>query len=131
MGKYTLDELSPANIINKWTSVSTDFEQSVQFTIARRYFKTKHNIQILHILFYVSQKSFGAAAYLTSGSTVALVAEKARVATVEKRTLPQQELEAAELGTKLAEIILTALSSSLNIWIKSIQKKAFPVLFDF
>ena len=103
MGKYTWDEPLPADIIKKWAAISTDLEQAVQFTTNRRYFQSKENIQIIHIFVDASQKAFGAAAYLTDGSTAALVAAKTRVASLEKRTLPQRELEAAELGTKLAE----------------------------
>jgi len=140
MGKYTWDEPLPADIIKKWAAISTDLEQAVQLTTNRRYFQSKENIQILHIFVDASQKAFGAAAYLTDGSTAALVAAKTRVASLEKRTLPQRELEAAELGTKLAETILTALSSSITaplqveMWSDSqdvlywlVSKKKLPV----
>ena len=81
--------------------------------VTRHYFNAQFYSPVeLHVFCDVSDKSYGAAAYLKYHSNVSLVIAKSGVAPVKAITLPRLELMAALIGLRLAKINGNALRES-------------------
>ena len=69
-------------------------------TITPRRYHMNSNPQ-LNCFVYSSIKACGAVTYLNHGHEISFVMAKTRVAPIKKSTLPQLELMAAEIGSRL------------------------------
>ena len=76
---------------------------------------TEGNVGDLHIFSDSSLRAYGSVAYLTSTNGTYLLCAKSRLAPINSRTLPELELCAILLSTKLAHFILKAVSGKLKI----------------
>jgi len=93
--------------------------------IPRTYFGTKSRVHSLHVFVDASQQADGAVAYLLDDNDCSFVMSKARVAPLKGEvthlTLPQLELMAAVIGTRLATNIINAfntlaISLTVTMW---------------
>ena len=77
-----------------------------KLTIPRQIDTSKnYNLQ-LHIFCDASEKAYGVAAYSGTANHREMIMSKTRVAPIKPRTLPQLELTAVEMGTRLAAYLL-------------------------
>ncbi|XP_063426809.1 uncharacterized protein LOC134710384 [Mytilus trossulus] len=102
--KLDWDEPVPENFKATWINVASDLEKATQIVFPRYYFSSNStSTQFeLHVFCDSSPKAYGATAYLNNGTKTTLVMAKSRVAPVKNLTLPQLELMAAVIGTRLA-----------------------------
>lgn len=99
----------PGKYIEQWKELETEFRQVHTFSFPRATIQ-KNESCIQHIFCDASAKAYGTAAYLTTSRQSHLLTSKARVAPVKTKTIPQLELTAILVGTKLASYILATLS---------------------
>ncbi|XP_057379622.1 uncharacterized protein LOC130701716 [Daphnia carinata] len=115
--KLEWDDPLPSPFADKWNSLANALVNAKP-KIRRSYFGTRSRVNSLHVFVDASQQAYGAVAYLLDGQDTAFVMSKARVAPLKgntpQLTLPQLELMAAIIGTRLATTIITAFKS-LNI----------------
>ncbi|XP_071153450.1 uncharacterized protein [Mytilus edulis] len=102
--KLDWDEPVPENFKATWINVASDLEKATQIVFPRYYFSVNSTSEQfeLHVFCDASPKAYGATAYLNNGTETTLVMAKSRVAPVKNLTLPQLELMAAVIGTRLA-----------------------------
>lgn len=107
---FTWDENLPLEFKQRWLAIASSINQA-KLEINRSHFGSKNQIHEVHIFVDASQVAFGAVAYFRNSNSISFVMSKARVAPVKgERTLPQLELVAAVIGTRLADTIQNALT---------------------
>ena len=84
-------------------------------TITPRRYHMNSNPQLHWFPVYSSMKTYGAVTYLKHGvHEISFVMAKTRVAPIKKSTLPQLELMAAQIGSKLFSFIHNAIKSQYD-----------------
>jgi hypothetical protein len=122
--KLDWDDALPQELIERWTDIAKTIENA---TISfRRPYLAKGKALKLHVFVDASQLAYGAVAYLSDGGSSTFVFSKSRVTPLktDKKmlTIPQAELMAAVIGTRVASSILSAfqpLRISLNVFLWS------------
>ena len=102
----------PATQRQKWTNWCAELLQVTQIKIPRCYFgreKPKGDVE-LHVFVDASEKAYAAVAYLRASSatdehTTAFVSSRARVSPLKPVSIPQLELQAAVMGSRLANTV--------------------------
>ena len=92
--------------------------------MARRYFPCKtedDDHTTYHIFADASKIAYGAVVYIYKGNITSFVIAKARVAPIRKLTLPQLELMAALVATRLGKFVIDSLgnlynNTSIHLW---------------
>ena len=107
----------PPEVITRWSSVGDSFSALKNLRIARFVLCANAVRHELHSFCDASKIGYAAAAYMVSfdasghGHT-ALLCARTRVAPIKTVSLPQLELCAAHLGSKLATVIIKSLASA-------------------
>lgn len=118
--KFEWDDPLPLIYRERWNGIALAIE-SAQPTLQRPYFDSKADVKNLHVFVDASQQAYGAVAYLCSSHCTTFLMSKSRVAPLKGKTqqltLPQLELMAALIGSRLAKSI-TAAFKPLNISLK-------------
>ena len=104
-------------MMDKWKDIVTDLQNATAITITRRYFlcdteDDKHTAH-LHIFADASMKAYGAVIYICKGNITFVIA-KTRLAPIKQLTLPQLELMAALVATRLGKFVLDSLENLYN-----------------
>jgi len=89
--------------------------------MARRYFPCKtedDDHTTYHIFADASKIAYGAVVYIHKGNITSFVIAKARVAPIRKLTLPQLELMAALVATRLGKFVIDSLD---NLYTTTLQ----------
>ena len=117
---YSWDQPLSQELQKKWLTLSEDLKTATQTEVSRRYFlssSTWSSNNTLHVFVDASVKAYGAVAYVTNGSETSLVMAKSRVAPLKTLTLPQLELMAAVLGSRLSSYLQPHLDvSTIYLW---------------
>ena len=92
-----------------WAELHKEFRALSKISVPRKV-ATQGVCYVLHIFCDSSTKAYGCAAYLVGNGESNLIMAKAKVAPLKTKTLPQLELTAIWLGTKLADYIHKVLS---------------------
>ena len=111
--KLEWDEPLPTELETKWNDIARDIQEASKLVLPRCFFsqvQSKAQPVYLHVFADASPKAYGATAYISNGDQSSLVMSKSRVAPLKKLTLPQLELMAASICTRLAHFIAEALS---------------------
>jgi hypothetical protein len=118
------DDPLPASFADRWLGLCSSLSDAKP-KVPRSYFGDRSRVKSLHIFVDASQQAYGAVAYLLDGQNSSFVISKARVAPLKgngpQLTLPQLELMAALIGTRIATTIITAfqvlgISLSVTMW---------------
>ena len=137
--KYGWDQPLPPSVVDTWIEIRQDIERALQFNVDRRYFPSDGPIKVIHVFVDASTKAFGATVFFSNGVKSSLAVAKNKVAPLKKLTLPNLELDAALLGTRLVSTVLKALPDihppvTIQMWSDSqdvlywlISKKKLPV----
>lgn len=136
------DDPIPTHLQEQWRTWIRTIKEAENLSIPRCI--TYGNVEYieLHTFVDASDKAFAAGVYARStnqyGSCVRLIAGKARVAPIKGLSIPRLELQAAVLGTRLANLISKELrlkisktyfwsdSQTVLSWIKKIHVKLHP-----
>ena len=122
--KLEWDEPLPTELEAKWNDMAQDIQEASKLILPRCFFsQVPSNAQpiYLHVFADASPKAYGAVAYISNGDQTSLVMSRSRVAPLKKLTLPQLELMAASIGTRLAHFVAEALKSrfpniTVHLW---------------
>lgn len=121
--KLDWDDALPQDLIEKWIDISKTIENTT-ISFGRPYLAKGKALE-LHVFVDASQSAYGAVAYLSDGVSSTFVFSKSRVTPLrtDKKmlTIPQAELMAAVIGTRVASSILSAfqplgISLSIFLW---------------
>ena len=115
--KLDWDTPLPAKFVEEWGKLKKEYEQASTVQFPRRFDPEDINNIQLHIFCDASSKAFGAVAYLVTDNQVNLIMSKSRVTPLKERTLPQLELTAIELGTRLANYLNSKFSEIQETYI--------------
>ena len=112
------DEPLDQQMRDKWREIVTDLQNATAITITRRYFPCdteddKHTAH-LHIFADASMKAYGAVIYICKDNITSFVIAKTRVAPIKQLTLPQLELMAALVATRLGKFVIDSLENLYN-----------------
>ena len=108
------DEPLNETLTENWQKIVDDLQAALMTTtIPRRYHLNSNSKTVaqLHCFVDSSIKAYGAVTYLKHGHEISFVMAKTRVAPIKKLTLPQLELMAALIGTRLLSFIHNAMNS--------------------
>ena len=106
--KIGWDEPVSLELQNVWNDLVKDLEAATDIEIDRQYLPSElinNEHYELHVFVDASLSAYGAVAYISNGKQTSIVMAKNRVAPLKKLTLPQLELMAALIGTRLAQHI--------------------------
>jgi hypothetical protein len=106
------DEPLNEKLANTWQNIVNDLQTALlTTTIPRRYHSNSQSDSVpqLHCFVDASIKVYGAVTYLKHGHEISFVMAKTRVAPLKKLTLPQLELMAALIGSRLLAHIHNAI----------------------
>ena len=113
--KVDWDDQPPANLVERWTGIAQALEE-VDSKLPRLCLGSSNQINHLYIFVDASKRAYGAVAYFGNSSCTAFAVSKSRVVPLQlmssEATLPQLELLAAFVGTRLAKSIIKALEPS-------------------
>ena len=110
--KLEWDEPLPQDLEVKWHGIAQDIQSAAKVIVPRRFFaQDQVNGDQIHLYVFVgaSPKAYRAVAYLSSGDQCSFVTSKSRVAPLKTLTVPQLELMAASIGSRLAHFVSAAL----------------------
>lgn len=107
--KVGWDDPLPPNYIEQWHSLENELQQLENYDFPRAVVNENENCS-LHVFCDASSKAYGAVAYIVTRSKSEILTSKARVAPLKNRTIPQMELTALYIGTKLSKHIRETLS---------------------
>ena len=120
------DEPLDQRMRDKWRDIVTDLQNATVTTMTRRYFPCEteeddHTAYHLHIFSDASMKAYGAVVYICESDTTSLVIAKIRVAPIKQLTIPQLELMAALVATRLGKFAIDSLGNfynniSIHLW---------------
>ena len=122
--KLEWDDPLPPLFSDRWIGLASSLVNATP-RVQRSYFGTKSRVHSLHVFVDASQQAYGAVVYLLDGDQCSFVMSKARVAPLKgdgpQLTLPQLELMAAVIGTRLATSIINAfktlaISLTIDMW---------------
>ena len=117
--KIEWDDPLPAPFTNCWKELECEMQLLPNLSVPRST-ANESDICTLHIFCDASSKAYGAVAYLVTENSSKLITSKVRVAPVKNRTIPQLELTALLVGTKLGVHILQTLNhmiiSETSLW---------------
>ena len=104
------DDTLPDCFLQQWKILYEDFVllSNVRFP---RIVALEGSEYILHLFCDSSQIAYGCVLYLTTNSSSTLLFAKAKVAPIKTKTLPQLELTAVWLGTKVAKYVVSNFNS--------------------
>ncbi|KAK3871589.1 hypothetical protein Pcinc_023276 [Petrolisthes cinctipes] len=108
--KIDWDEPLPEHYQDEWKILQTEFEKLSRLNIARLAGMDDKPCS-LHVFCDASAKAYGAVAYLVAETKSCLLTSKARVTPVKTRSIPQLELTALLIGTRLASHLQNTLSN--------------------
>ncbi|XP_045116130.1 uncharacterized protein LOC123507385 [Portunus trituberculatus] len=111
--KIDWDEQLPESVKTEWNKLKDEYLQIPTHKINRS-IATGEESCTLHIFCDASTKAYGAAAYIVTKEASNLLTSKARVAPIKKRSVPQLELTAMLVGTKLGNYIHETLKLNLK-----------------
>ena len=94
------DDPLPEFYVEEWKELEAEFQQLSNLEIPR-ITASDTTPSTLHIFCDASAKAYGAAAYVVNESRSKLLTSKARVAPLKTKTIPQLELTALLVGTRL------------------------------
>ena len=100
------DTVLPEYYSLEWGKIKEDCILGTKLAIPRQIDTSKNDNLQLHIFCDASAKAYGVAAYSVTDNHSELIMSKTRVAPIKPRTLPQLELTAVEMGTRLATYLL-------------------------
>lgn len=117
--KIEWDDSLPDHFADKWKDLEAEFCLLPNLKVPR--FTAGDSDECsLHTFCDASSRAYGAAAYVVTSTTSGLLTSKTRVAPIKNRTIPQLELTALLVGTKLATYILETLKhlkiSKVYMW---------------
>lgn len=98
------DDPLPINFTNEWIKLGEEYAEISKYKIPRSIIAERDSC-ILHIFCDASTKDYGAAAYVVADGKASLLTSKPRVTPVKSRTIPQLELTALLIGTRLGVYI--------------------------
>ena len=103
---FQLDQLLPTDLKEYWEGIAKGLTLSTHTQLPRQYFPSSSKWPEdteLHVFVDASTKAYGAVAYVKSSTAdlSSFVMAKSRVAPLKRLTLPQLELTAASIGTRL------------------------------
>jgi hypothetical protein len=101
--EFAWDQPLPEALHLRWIDIARDIEAAATSQISRRYdVDDSNNDYKLHVYVDASKQGYGAVVFLVNGCKSSFVIAKSRVAPVKTLSLPQLELMAAVLGSRLA-----------------------------
>lgn len=113
------DDQLPPSFESEWIKLKTDLLKLDCLSFNRNIGQDEEKCT-LHVFNDASSKAYGAVAYLTVNGESNILTSKARVTPMKTRSLPQLELTAIQIGTRLARYITTTLKSvdieNVYIW---------------
>ncbi|XP_070576393.1 uncharacterized protein [Ptychodera flava] len=113
------DEPLGNEMCKQWTDIAHDLSKTTELKFKRQYFDSPIQPDSqdydLHVFADASKKAYGAVAYLRHGNETAIVMAKTRVAPLKELTLPQLELMAALVGSRLIKFLCNAFTDKLRI----------------
>lgn len=117
-------EPPPAELEAKWDDIAQDIQEASKLVLPRCFFsqvQCEAQPIYLHVFADASAKAYGAVAYISNDDQSLLVMSKSRLTPLEKLILPQLELMAASICTRLAHFVAEALKSrfpnlTVNLW---------------
>ena len=118
--KLGWDEPLPESLAKQWSVLSGDLKKVEEIWVPRMVF-AEESPKHLHVFCDASTKAYGAACYGLSEMGARIVLAKARPAPC-KRTLPELEILAVEIGVKLVKFVEKALDKpmeTIHIWTDS------------
>ena len=113
--EFAWDQPLPDAFHDRWIEIARDIEAAATSQIKRRYdVDESSNNYKLHVYVDASKQGYGAVVFLVNGSKTSFVIAKSRVAPVKTLTLPQLELMAAVLGSRLAATVQKSFNRHLS-----------------
>ncbi|XP_074652910.1 uncharacterized protein LOC141907195 [Tubulanus polymorphus] len=113
------DDPVPEDIKDRWVKISTETSQALDFDYGRMTFDYGlDSIEgcELHVLADASEQAYGAVAYLVRDTDSRLLMSKSRVAPVKQLSIPQLELVAGVIASRLAKFILDAIGTPKKLF---------------
>ena len=109
--KLGWDTVLPEQYSQTWETIKEDCILGTNVTIPRQIDTNNTDYTQLHIFCDASTKAYGVVAYSVTDNHSELIMSKARVAPIKTRTLPQLELTALEMGTRLATYLINTIQT--------------------
>jgi len=137
------DDEIPSSLDEKWQDWVSELDNVASYRVPRCYSLLIHSeLPELHIFCDASEKAFSAVAYIrvASGSaiTVSLLMGKTRVSPLKPMSIPRLELQAAVMGSRLANTVMNehdikfsdaifwSDSKTVLLWLRSDARKFKP-----